>query len=229
MSTINPELLQFARHKVTRASGKQAFVPAGPAGGDPAQAGGQEAMAGPVPPMPAMGPEPGAEAGAPTPPTAGEGGGGMSAPEVQTMIQQSIQQAMAQGGMGGKQEKMKVDVNQEVYQIKKLLVQIATEMGLSIPPQLLLGDPAQDQSVPPQEAAQDPLSAAHQPGSAIAPIEPIQGASPGMAAAGGGGGEAAGMPAKAAEHHENGESTSLANQAGGLATRLRATIRAGAA
>jgi hypothetical protein len=129
------------------------------------------------------------------------------------MVQQMIQQAMAGGGAAGAAgapgQKKKIDINTEVYQIKKLLVYIMQNMGLSIPPDTLLGDPADDPHSDPAQAAQDPASSAAAPGameSAIKPMAPMGGASPEMAQGGGGGSkqsaytlrdEGAGFPASA--------------------------------
>lgn len=203
---FSPHLLDLsAEHLARLQRPKSAFVdPAALAAGDPAAAGGGPAAAGGDPAAggaPPPGGDPMAAGGGAPPP--GGGGGGMTPEDIQMMIQQSLTQmlpmmmqqmgggGMAGGGGGGAGgaggQKMKVDVNQEIYQIKKLLVMLAGQQGLSIPPEMLLGDPAMDPSVPPQEAAKDPMSAAATQsgqglGSAIQPIQPIQGASPQMAA-----------------------------------------------
>lgn len=188
-STIfNPELLKIAHVQVN----KEAFV-------DPAaaSAGGMaDPMAGAMPPMPGMG---GAEAGgdplaagAPPPadpladPLAGaapEAGAGVTADEVRAIVQEAVAGLGGAGGAGGAGgEKMKVDVNTEIYHIKKLLVRMAGELGIKIDPQMLLGDPASDPAVPMEQAAQDPESAAASMAgsSSINPIGGIQGASPAL-------------------------------------------------
>jgi hypothetical protein len=233
-SVFNPELLKYARELAAKAAGsKTGFVdPAmagggggAPPGGDPMAAGGAAPMAGPMPPMPPMGGDPAAAGGDPM-----AAGGGDPMADLQPMIQQAVQQAMAaQGGGagGGGGEKMKVDVNTEVYHIKKLLTRIAGELGITIDPQMLLGDPAMDPEVPPEQAAQDPQSVAAGQGSSISGIAPIQGASPALAAAGGaaGGGEAA--PKAASWEHEQGREcdrgiVKQTNQASALLAQLRA-------
>ena len=109
---------------------------------------------------------------------------------VKALVQEVIAQqggAMGGGGAGAEKPKMKVDVNQEIYQIKKLLVLMAEEMNLPVPPTMLLGDPAQDPNSPPGQAESDPMSAGYDPAmaqSAISPIQPMQGASPALAGGG---------------------------------------------
>jgi hypothetical protein len=199
---LSKELIHLARKKVAEADQqKQGFVDpamassggappmdpamAGGGGGmpmDPAMMGGgggmpmDPAMMGAAPPMdPAM---------------AGEGGGGISKEEIQAMISEALAAqgagtgdpaaGGAAGAGGGK--KMKVDVNQEIYQIKKLLVMLFEQAGIDVPANLLLGDPAMDPHAPADAAAKDPLSAGASPeqpgGSSIPPIAPIQGAGP---------------------------------------------------
>lgn len=132
--TINPHLLSQARGQV-----KQAFVAAGdPAmGGDPAAAGGappmDPAMAGGAPPMdPAM-----AGGAPPMDPMA----------QIQPMIDQAVQAAMASqgggaaGGGAGPAIKPKIDVNVELMQIKKLLARIADAMGVQIPAAEMVATP----------------------------------------------------------------------------------------
>lgn len=212
MSIFNPELLKFARQHVQEA--KRAFIDpamAGGGGGGAAGAAGADPMAAPMPPMPAMGMDPAAAGGAPPGgdpaaggappiPDAGAPAGGDSVSRAEfDMLMQKVDQALAGGGAGaGKGEKMKVDVNTEIYHIKKLLTQIAGELGMKIPPQMLLGDPAMDPEVPPEQAAQDPHSVAASQGSAIGPIEPVGAASPALAAGGGAGGGGGGEAPKSA-------------------------------
>lgn len=198
MSILNPELLQLAKEQAKAAAvSKESFVdPAMAAGGgvppmDPAMAGGgmpmDPAMMGGAPPMdPAMmgGAPPMDPSLAGAAPPAGGGGGGMTPEDVKAIVQEVMAQQGAGGQQGGGEKKMKVDVNQEIYQIKKLLALMAEELGIPVPPTLLLGDPAQDPHIPDSEAAKDPLSAASasQPKSAIPPIEPMPAASPALAA-----------------------------------------------
>lgn len=137
--SINPHLLSQARGQV-----KQAFVAAGdPAmGGDPAAAGGAPPMdpaaAGGAPMDPAMaGGDPAAMGGAPPmDPMA----------QIQPMIDQAVQAAMAAGGGAagggaGPAIKPKIDVNVELMQIKKLLARIADAMGVQIPAAEMVATP----------------------------------------------------------------------------------------
>ncbi len=141
--SINPHLLRQARGQVKQAQVKQAFVAAGdPAmGGDPAAAGGappmDPAMAGGAPPMdPAMaGGDPMAGGAPPMDPMA----------QIQPMIDQAVQAAMAAGGGAaggtGPAIKPKIDVNVELMQIKKLLARIADAMGVQIPAAEMVATP----------------------------------------------------------------------------------------
>lgn len=186
-SIFNPELFSIARDRVQKSAGrsqvlfpnKQAFVDpamaAGgmpPGGGDPAAA----AMAGPMPPMPGMPPEG-------DPAASAMGGGGME--ERLAKIEAAIANGGAGGAGGEGMKKPKVDVNTEIYHIKKMLAKLLGTLGVQMDATDMLGDPAEDPEVPPEEAAQDPHSAASQQ-SSISTIGPIQGASPALAAAGGG-------------------------------------------
>lgn len=197
--TINTELLKMAQAKVDQAATleKASFVdPATATGGGGAGAG-VDPMAGAMPPMPAMGADPAAAGGDPAamaggaPPLEEGGGTGVTADEVRQIVQEAMMmQGGGAGGTGGAggDGKMKVDVNTEIYHIKKLLTQIAGELGISIDPRMLLGDPANDPAIPNTEAAKDPDSAAASmlggmPGSAISQIDPVQGASPALAGA----------------------------------------------
>lgn len=189
---INPELVAIARDQVKKAAAaeKAAFVgdPASggmPPGGDPAAMGGDPAAGGGMPP-PGM--DPAAAGGMPPPasgsPT-GDVGGGLTEQRVMEMIQQASGGAGAGMGPGGKK---KVDVNTEIYQIKRILVKLLSTLGVQVEPDMLLGDPAEDPRTPPGEAASDPASSAAQPGaleSAIKPIDAMQGASPQLAQGGG--------------------------------------------
>lgn len=166
-NVFNPDLLQLARERSKM--NKSAFTPpdAVAAGGDPAAMGGgappmdPTAMGGGMPPM-----DPAAMGGAPPAPS------GVTEDQVRQIVQQAVG-AAGGGGKGAGPVKPKIDVPTEIYQIKKILVMMAQEMGLSIPPTLLLGDPAQDPSIPPEQAAQDPLSsAATQSGGGVGPIQP---------------------------------------------------------
>jgi hypothetical protein len=197
---FNPQLLDLA-HQV--ALTKHSFVDPAMASGaappmDPMMAGGaagggampMDPMAGAMPPMPAMGADPAAAA------AGGEavagGGGGLTPDDVKQIVQSVLsEQGGAGAGAGGAEgangkPKMKIDINNEIYQLKKMMVQLLNALDQPIPADLLLGDPAQDPTISQEEAAKDPLSAAAGPGtqSAISPIQPMQGASPDMASAG---------------------------------------------
>jgi len=136
--SINPHLLSQARGQV-----KRAFVAAGdPAmGGDPMAGGGAPPMdpaMGGAPPMdPAMG-------GAP-PMDPAMGGAPPMDPmaQIQPMIDQAVQAAMAGGAAGGAGPaiKPKIDVNVELMQIKKLLARIADAMGVQIPAAEMVATP----------------------------------------------------------------------------------------
>jgi hypothetical protein len=177
-------------------------MPGGMPGGDPA-AGGM-----PTDPMAAMGP-----AGADP---AAMGGGGMSEDRVRQLIQESMAMQGGAGGAGGGagalgpngKPKMKVDVNTEIYHVKRLLVAMMNYFQIPVSPDILLGDPAEDPYAAPGEAASDPASAGASPGaSAIPPIKPMGGASPALAAGGGGGGGDASMGGggqKMGQYYDNG-------------------------
>lgn len=169
--------MKIAEHYVTR--NKSAFVdPATAAGAappeDPAATGGappmDPSMGGGAPPM-----DPSMMGGAPPMDPAMAGGGGDPAlkAELEAVKQQlaQLQSGGGTAGAAGKPMKPKVDINTEIYQVKKLLVILMNQLGASIPPDLLLGDPAQDPAIPPEQAAQDPLSsAATQQQSGINPV-----------------------------------------------------------
>ena len=114
------------------------------------------------------------------------------------MIQQAVQTAMQQqgggggggGGMGGGMAggmggppKMKIDVNIEIMQMKKMLAKIVDALGIPVPAQ----DLAIDQNDVTQMAQQQAGGASGGAGSisAIAPPSPIQPAMPGGGAGGG--------------------------------------------
>ena len=110
-------------------------------------------------------------------------------PDIQMLIQQAVQQAMAsQGGgaaEGGGAEpiKPKIDVNIEIMQMKKMMARIADHMGIHIPAQEMTAT-SQDLT---QMGMEDQGAAAGgaPPPSAIAPPDPIQAAMPAMPAPGG--------------------------------------------
>jgi len=176
-----------------------------PGGGDPGGAMGGAGM--PTDPMAALG----AQGADPT----GAMGGGLTEDRVRQLIQES---AAVQGGAGAApgaagggalgKPKMKLDVNTEIYHVKRLLVAMMNFFKIPVSPDILLGDPAEDPYAAPGEAAADPASAGAAPGaSVIPPIQPMQGASPAMAAGGMdmGGAGGAGGGQKMSHYHDNGE------------------------
>lgn len=237
ISIFNPELMKIARDRAMHAAGvpvspvlgKAAFVDPATAGAADASMGGGAvggapppmdpmaagAMAGPMPPMPDMG--------------MGEDGmgGGMGPGSVEERL------AKLETGGGGAiagedaAKKPKVDVNTEIYHIKKMLAKLLDTLGVQMDASDMLGDPAEDPEVPATEAAQDPHSAASQ-SSSISPIQPVEGASLGLAAAGGAGGAGGGAEVpKAAGYSGNGSAQpapqmlQMSDRASALAAVLR--------
>lgn len=199
ISSEYAQLLKIARERnqALENAEKRGFV-------DPAMAGGGGAP--PMDPMAAGGAPPMGPAGAPPMDPAAAGGmppvGDPAAGLTEERVMQMIQQAVGggAGGAGGMMAgKKKVDVNTEIYHIKKLLAIMMEHLGIEVPPTALLGDPAEDPQASPEEVANDPASAGASPESAIKPIEALQGASPQMAAAGGGNGKSAGLLSLAGE------------------------------
>ena len=132
--SINPHLLNQARGQV-----KRAFV----AAGDPAMGGDPMAGGGGAPPM-----DPAMAGGAPPMDPAMAGGAPPMDPmaQIQPMIDQAVQAAMAAGGGAagggaGPAIKPKIDVNVELMQIKKLLARIADAMGVQIPAAEMVATP----------------------------------------------------------------------------------------
>jgi hypothetical protein len=116
------------------------------------------------------------------------GGADPAAGLTEERVLQLIQENAGGGAAGAGVDpaaKKKVDVNTEIYHIKKLLVHLMQTLGVEIEPTMLLGDPAEDPQAAPEEVAADPASAGAAPESAIQPIQALQGAS--QALAGGGG------------------------------------------
>lgn len=132
-SLFNPRLLSLAKEQLYKQAEheKRAFTPTaammggGGGGGDPAAAGGGDPAAA-------------AAQAAPQGPPA------LTAADVQQIVQQQLsQQGGGAGGAAGGQKK-KVDVNTEIYQIKKLLVMLIQYLDIPIPAHMLLGNPAED-------------------------------------------------------------------------------------
>jgi len=197
--SINPALLQLAQRRVWEDAGgpsmeKSAVVP--PGGGappmDPAAAAGggappMDPAAGAAPPMDpnaaaagAMGPAPAAMPGGAAP--------GMAAPGMGVDPATGAPQKM-------KPEQMMQMLDFRLYNMQMQLTAIMNAMNVELPPGALVTPPGSP--VPVAEAAapggpQDPTQGGGGNGgggsSAIGPIEPMQGASPELAAMGGGGG-----------------------------------------
>ncbi len=184
------QLLDVAEYRA-----KQAFIdpnaaagmpPAGGAPMDPAMAGMDPAMAGGAGGMPM---DPAMMGGAPPMDPAMAGGGGMPpGPDIQTMITQAVQTAMggagggaAGGAMGGGAGiKPKIDVNVVMLQILKILARIADALGVQIPASEMVAGPADLGQLASQSQGGAPAGGGAG-GSAIQPIQPMQGASPQMA------------------------------------------------
>ena len=190
---INKELLRLASWRAANALEKQAVVP--PGGGDPMMGGGappMDPMGGGAPPMDPMGggAPPMDPMGGGAPPMDPMGGGGD--------IRAIIQEELANAGMGGngamagpagakakKFDPAELDV--KLYNMEKLIVAISNALGVSLPPEALLGPPPEGSEAPggPEAAAPAAPAAPAGPDSAIKPIEAIQPAMP-MGPEGGG-------------------------------------------
>ena len=191
---FDPLLLRTARSQVKAAFVDPATVSGQggmPPGGDPAQGGmppGGDPAQGGMPP----GAAPGAADVNAQLAMQSAGAGGLT----EDRVMQLIQGAMQGGGAGGAgatgpngQPKKKVDINTEIYQIKKLLIYLLQLQGATVPPEMMLGDPADDPQAAPGEAASDPASAGAVPGaqqSAIPPMKSMGAANPALAGGGGG-------------------------------------------
>lgn len=164
--SINPELLGLAKQNL-----KQAFV----AAGDPAMTGGDPAAMGGAPPMdPAMG-------GAPPMDPAMAGGAPPMDPmaQIQPMIDQAVQAAMAGqggGGGGGGQIKPKIDVNVEIMQIKKILAKISDALGIQIPAADMVATPEDLTAM--AEGGSAGAAAMDAPGGGASAINPISAIDP---------------------------------------------------
>jgi len=185
---INKELLRLASWRTENSLEKQAVVP--PGGGAPPM----DPMAGGAPPMdPMMGGgappmDPMAGGAPPMDPMAG------GAPPMDPMagggdIRAIIQEELANAGMGGngaaagpagakakKFDPAELDV--KLYNMEKLIVAISNALGVSLPPEALLGPPPEGSEAPEGAAGADAPAAPAGPESAIKPIEPIQPAMP---------------------------------------------------
>jgi len=208
---LNPALMGLATRRVWKqAAEKRGFQPpAGmpPGGGgappmDPAMAGGappmDPAMAGGAPPMdpamaggaPPMDPAMAGAGGMPPMPGAAPGG---APPGTDPMTGQKM-----------KPEQYMQMLDFRLYNLQQQVTTLLNAMDVKMDPGVLVTPPGAPMGPPPEAALpggpQDTGqgdAAGGGPGSAISPIEPMQGASPELAAAGGGGG---GEPPKMAQH-----------------------------
>lgn len=232
-SILNREAIKLARERLKKLS----FVDANAAAGmDPMAMGAAGLGVGGAPPggappggggaPPGMGMDAGAGMmGGMSPDGAGAGaggGGGISGDEVRQIVSEMMAQqaggapgAAGPGGAGA--QKKKIDVNTELYQIKRLLVKLFEMLGQDVEPSMLLGDPADEPPAPPpgDPAASSAAGQAYQ--SAIQPIEPMQAANPQLAMAGGGGGGGGGGQQK-----QSLDWSSLSERAGALRGLLQA-------
>jgi hypothetical protein len=208
---INTELVKLAQYKARQE--KTAFIPSdavagqgggaqgGGAGGDPAAGGAPAAAGGGAPP----GGDPAAGGGSPPPPPSGgaSGGGSGAMPggvdlmsALPGMIQQGIQTAMQQQGMGGGKVQSSIKPAElDSWQTKRMLMHMARHMGIEFPDDIINGpnrDPMTGQPMAPGApgSTSDPATmsqAGPQPQSAIKPVQPMQGAFPSPGGAPGGG------------------------------------------
>ena len=221
---VNQSLQQMAKQALAgsltqfaQTPEKRAFVPAGGGapGGDPMAGGG-------APPMdPSMGGAP------PMDPAMAGGGGGDPLAGLQPMIQQAVQAAMAgqgggAGGAGGAEGgiKPKIDVNVELMQIKNMLAKMIDAMGIQMPASEMVAT-SENLNQMAENPGADPTASAGGAagGSAISPIQPMQGASPAMA-----GGEKTGAAYENGKPYTPSASDNL-QATGSMASQLASLIR----
>jgi len=191
---VNNELLKLASWRAEQHTEKQAIVPAG--GGDPMAAGGgpppMDPMGGPPPMDPMMGgPPPMDPMGGPPPmdpmggpPPMDPMGGPPPQDDVRSIIQEELANAGISGGgadaagpAGAKAKKFDpAELDTKLYNMEKLIVAISNAMGVSLPPEALLGPPPEGATAPEGAAAAPPAPAG--PDSSIKPIDTIQPAMP---------------------------------------------------
>lgn len=207
MNFINSQLLRMAKDAAVRldkvgfvdpsamAAGGPPSAAGGPPGGDPSGGGGGAPPPGAGGPPPgAGGPPPGADPSQGAPPA-----GALDPGTIQQIVQAVTQAGGGAGGAGGAAGlKPKIDVNVELMQIKKMLARLLDNLGVQVPASDMVAT-SQDLMQMAQNPGAHPDAAAGggAGGSAISPISPIQGASPGLAAGGGG------------HHHKSGEAAGL--------------------
>lgn len=184
---LNPTLLAMAQNRAYDLE-KVAVVPSAgptPPGADPMAGGDPMAAAGGMAGAPPMGMPMDPAGAAPAAPPAPAGGG---TPATIEDIAQLLQQTMAAGGgAGGKGAGKKPDVAVEMFQIKKLLVQIMQAMEIPLDPATVLGP---DQAADPMAAGGAPGAPGAAPGApgaapGAAPMDPMAGGAMGMPPAGG--------------------------------------------
>ena len=194
---VNHELLKLANWRVQEHLEKQAIVP--PGGGDP-MAGGAPPMGGPPmggpPPMDPMagGPPPKDPMAGGPPPMDPMAGGAPPPEDVRSIIQEELANAgvggngaAAAGPAGAKAKKFDPEeLNTKLYNMEKLIVAISNALGVSLPPEALLGPPPEGATPPEGAEGPAPAPGPEGPGSSIKPIEPIQPAMPEAPGDGGG-------------------------------------------
>jgi len=167
------ELIKIAQSQRAKAAFVDPAAMGGmPPGGAPPM---DPAMMGAMPPgggMPPM--DPAMMGGAPPPPA------GVTADEVRAIVQEAVGGISGGGAAGGPAGvlKPKIDVNVEIMQIKNILAKIVDAMGIPVPAQDMVATP---EKLTAMAQGQNAAGAGAGASSAIAPIEPMQGASPGMA------------------------------------------------
>ena len=201
---INPELLKLASWRLQNEIEKQSVV--GPGGGappmDPSMGGAppmDPSMMGGAPPM-----DPAMMGGAPPMDPSMMGGappmdpsmGGAPPMDPMADIRSIIQEELANAGVGGngdnggggapkakKFDPAELDV--KLYNMEKLIAAMASALGVSLPPDALLGpppeggeDPAAPAAAAPAPAPEEAAPAVPDASSAIKPVEPVQPAMP---------------------------------------------------
>lgn len=230
MNGLDPNLLNAAITQLRRSGQvKAGFVPSDAAAGappppggapppDPAAGGGApppggdpNAMGGMPPPPP--GGDPSMMGGMPPPPPPdpgmmmGGGGGGDMASQIQAGVQNALAQSGLKGnvGPGGKPTAPKPDINTiatDVFQLKKLVLNMFRRQGWEVPQDILDGpnrDPMTGAPALSPGGGSDVQPGSSMMGgagdqSAIQPIQPMQGAFPAPGGMGGGPGGGGGMP-----------------------------------
>jgi len=198
---LNPALLQMARYQTDKESNeKRAFQPPGGGGAPP-----MDPMAGGMPPGGAPPMDPAMAGGAPPMDPAMAGGAPPMAPPMDPAMggmppMPQDPMAAGAGGQKMKPEQMMQMLDFRLYNMQQQVTALLNHLNIQVPAGALVMPPGQMSPTPEaamQGGPQDPAMAEGAPaggggGSAIGGIDPIQGASPELAA--GGGGEAGGAP-----------------------------------